>query len=229
MVRGLTKHSAFKVIKKTYSLALIFNAFFTIACATELLAGFYKAAPYWQPFSPYLADGNLIWLMVIAALINIFPSASIGRAIHTGRFLFHHYVYGFAVLVLACIYVVVFTPVSLFNLFLVGTSNVPVNIGRFFVLGGLTLFLDDLPDVNTHIESGLNWLKRQACRGRKIIYGTQIVTGVLSVYLLVAITVWTVENLNNLLFNSFLIGTLLITCITTFAHIKRRDWLKITP
>jgi hypothetical protein len=54
MVRGLTKHSAFKVLKKTYSLALIFNAFFTIACATELLYGFYKAAPYWQPFSPYL-------------------------------------------------------------------------------------------------------------------------------------------------------------------------------
>jgi hypothetical protein len=228
MVRGLTKHSAFKVLKKTYSLALIFNAFFTIACATELLFGFYKAAPFWHPFSPYLADGNLLWIMVVCALVNIFPSASIGRAIHTGRFMFHHYVYGFAVLATACIYVTVFTPTSLLNLFMVGTNNISVNIGRFFVLAGLTLFLDDLPDVNKKIESSLNWFKRQAYRGRKIVFATQLVAASISAYIFFAIAVWTAQNPPNLLFNSFLIGTLLVTCITSFAHIARRDWLKIT-
>jgi hypothetical protein len=229
MVGALTRKSAFKVLKKTYSLALIFNAFFTIACATELLFGFYKAAPYWHPFSPYLADANMLWIMVVTALINIFPSAKIGRVIHTGRFLFHHYVYGFAVLVIACIYVVAFTPISLFNLFLIGTNNISVNIGRFFVLAGLTLFLDDLPDVNKKIESALNWVKRQAYRGRKIIFATQLTTGIISLYLFFAITIWTILNPQNIVFNSFLIGTLLVTCITTFAHLKRRDWLKITP
>jgi hypothetical protein len=229
MVGALTRKSAFKVLKKTFSLALIFNAFFTIVCAIELLYGFYKAAPFWHPFSPYLVDANFLWIMVATALINIFPSAKIGRVIHTGRFLFHHYVYGFIVLVVACIYVVAFTPISLINLFLIGTNNISVNIGRFFVLAGLTLFLDDLPDVNKKIESALNWVKRQAYRGRKIIFATQLITGIISVYLFFAITVWTLLNPQNIVFNSFLIGTLLVTCITTFAHLKRRDWLKITP
>jgi hypothetical protein len=229
MARGLTKHSAFKVLKKTYSLALIFNAFFTIAAVIELLYGFYKAAPYWKPFSPYLVDANLLWIMVVTALINIFPSAKIGRVIHTGRFLFHHYVYGFAVLVIASIYVIAFTPLSMIDLFLVGTNNVSVNIGRFFFLAGLTLFLDDLPDVHKKIESALNWVKRQAYRARKIIFATQLATGIISLYLFFAITIWSTLNPQNIIFNSFLIGTVLVTCITTFAHLKRRDWLKITP
>ncbi len=35
----------------------------------------------------------------------------------TRTLLFHHYVYGFAVLALACAYVIIFTPASLVTLF----------------------------------------------------------------------------------------------------------------
>ena len=134
--------------KKNISLALIFNSLITLACVAGILVGFYRAFPYWQPFSPYLIDGNLFWLIIVAALVNISPSASIGRALHTGRFLFHHYVYGFFVLLSSSVFVVAFTSVSLLSLFLVDTTNTAINVGRFFVLAGLTLLLDDPPDVS---------------------------------------------------------------------------------
>lgn len=215
--------------KKIFSLALILNSLITLASVAGILVGFYRALPYWQPFSPYFIDGNLFWLIIIAALINIFPSASIGRAIHTGRFLFHHYVYGFFVLFLSSVFVMSFTSVSLFSLFLVDTSNIAVNVGRFFVLAGLTLVLDDLPDVSLKVESGLNWLKSRVYQGQKVIHAFQLFTGLISLYSCVAITIWTTQNTERALPNSFLIGTLLITGLTSFACVKRETWLKITP
>jgi hypothetical protein len=217
------------IVKKIFSLALVFNSLITLACVAGILFGFYRAFPYWQPFSPYLIDGNLFWLIVLAALVNIFPSASIGRTLHTGRFLFHHYVYGFFVLLSSSVFVVVFTSVSLLSLFLVTTSNLAVNVGRFFVLAGLTLLLDDLPDVSKRTESCLNWLKSKAYQGRKGIHALQLLTGVVSFYLFLAITIWTTQNPESAFSNSFLIVTLLITSLTSFACVKRNDWLKISP
>ena len=216
------------IVKKIFSLALVFNSLITLACVAGILFGFYLAFPYWQPFSPYLVDGNLFWLIIVAALLNIFPSASIGRTLHTGRFLFHHYVYGFFVLLSSSVFVVVFTSVSLLSLFLVTTSNLAVNVGRFFVLAGLTLLLDDLPDVSKRTESCLNWLKSKAYQGRKVIHALQFLTGLVSFYLFLAITIWTTQNPERAFSNSFLIVTLLITSLTSFAYVKRKDWLKIS-
>ena len=70
------------------------------AAIAGILYGFYHAWPWWKPYSPYLISGNLFLLVAAAAVINIFPSARIGRALHTGRLWFHHYVYGFFVLVI---------------------------------------------------------------------------------------------------------------------------------
>ena len=217
------------ILKKTFSLALIFNALITLAVVAGILFGFYKSYPYWHPFAPYLLDGNLFWLAMAAAVINIFPSACIGRALHTGRFLFHHYVYGFLVLLSSSLFVVLFTSVSLISLFLITSSNLAVNVGRFFILGGLTLLLDDLPDVSERIESSLNWVKSKACQVRRVLHALQLLTGVASFYLLVSVSISTIQNPERAFSNSFLIGTLIVTSITSLACVKRKAWLKITP
>ena len=129
------------------------NSLITLTAVAGITYGFYHAWPYWKPFAPYLISGNFFLVAAIAALINIFPSATIGRALHTGRFLFHHYVYGAAVLFTSSFCVVAFSSVSLISLFLVNTSNIAVNAGRFFVLTGITLFLDDLPDVSKQLKN----------------------------------------------------------------------------
>jgi len=81
---------AWILCKKTFSLSLIFNALLTIACSVGILAGFYWYFPEWNPFHPYIFNGNIFWVAIAAAALNIFPSALIGRKLKTGRFLFHH-------------------------------------------------------------------------------------------------------------------------------------------
>jgi hypothetical protein len=219
----------YTILKKIFSITLIFNSLVTLGVIIGILYGFYNAYPYWHPFAPYLLDGNLLWLAFAAAAINIFPSACIGRALHTGRFLFHHYVYGFIVLIAACSFVVLFSPVNLLYLFLITTSNLTVNVGRFFVLGGLTLLLDDLPDVSDRVEVSLNWVKRRACEAQMILHALQLVTGLATLYILAAILLSTAQNPSRALSLIFLISTLIITVLTSLAHVIRKDWLKITP
>jgi len=217
------------ILKKIFSLTLIFNALITLAVVSGLLFGFYKSYPYWHPFTPYLLDGNLLWLAIAAAAINIFPSACIGRALHTGRFLFHHYVYGFLVLLFASLFVVFFTSIPFVYLFLLNSGEIAVNAGRFFVLAGLTLLLDDLPDVSERIEASLNWVKTKACQAKKVLHVLQLVTGLGTLYLFGAVSIQTIMNPERAVYNSFLLGGLLVTTITSLACVKRKAWLKITP
>lgn len=221
--------SIFVYLKKIFSLSLILNSLITLAAVAGILYGFYSAWPYWKPYSPYLINGNLFLLVAAAAVINIFPSACIGRCLHTGRLWFHHYVYGFLFLLSSSIYVVVFTSVSLLSLFLINTSNVAVNAGRFFVLTGLTLFLDDFPDVSKRVESTLNRLKSRVYQWRKAIHMIQLFTGFVTFYVFLAVSIWVAQNPEQIFPRSFIIGTLLITSLTSFACVKRKAYLKIIP
>ena len=216
--------------KKIFSVSLVFNALLTIGCTVGILSCFYWFFQDWQPFAPYLVNANLFWVAIVAALINIFPSASIGRALHTGRLLFHHYFYGFLVLLFSAVYVVVFTPVSLFSIFFVNNTSVAVNVGRFFIIGGGALLLDDLPDVHERVESCLNWLKAKAGQGGKIISTVQLVTGAVSFYIFFAILLAMFQNSHWVtLANSILIATMFVTSVTSLIFVKRKVWLKIKP
>jgi hypothetical protein len=216
------------ICKKIFSVSLVFNALLTISFSINVLANFYFFFTDWQPYSPYLINGNLFWIAVLAAVINIFPSASLGRSLHTGRFLFHHYLYGFIVMLCALVYVVLFSPVGVFELFFVFDERVEVNIGRFFVLGGLALLLDDLPDVSTCIESALNRLKFKVGELNKLVSIFHIIFGAVSMYVFAAIAVamyyipqWVT------LANILCAGTTFITGITSFIFVKFGIWKKI--
>jgi hypothetical protein len=217
------------ILKKTFSISLIFNSLISIACIAGIIYGYYMAYPYWKPYAPFLFNGNIFWLALAAAVINIFPGAAIGRALHTGRFLFHHYVYGFFVLASTSAFVMVYTPVSVLSMFFIDDSTIAVNAGRVFFLAGLALLLDDLPDVNQRIERGLNWIKTKAFYGRKTLHALQFITGAFSLYCSLSILADTITTGLRALPNSFVIISLFITSITSFACVKRKTWLNITP
>ena len=221
--------TVFTILKKIFSVALIFNALITLSVVSGLIFGFYRAYPYWHPFAPYLLDGNLLWIAIAAATINIFPAACIGRALHTGRFLFHHYVYGFLVLLIGSLIVVFFTPMPFLYLFLYNSGDIVVNAGRILVLAGLALLLDDLPDVSERVEASLNWVKTKACQAKKVLHVLQLATGLGTLYLFAAVSVQTIVNPARAFYNSFLLGGLLVTTITSLACVKKKAWLKITP
>ncbi len=213
--------------KKLFSVSLIFNALLTIAYSLSILGGFYWFYSNWQPFYPYLVSGNLFWIVIVAAVMNIFPSARLGRDLHTGRFLFHHYFYGFLVMVCAVLYVVLFARVSLLTIFFTDNTTVAVNVGRFFLLGGVALLLDDLPDVSRKVDASLNWAKSKAHQAETVLMGIQLVVGAVSLYLFVAVCLAIAGNPQwATLANFMLLGTVFITGVTSFIFIKRRAWRK---
>jgi hypothetical protein len=223
-------HRVFSVYgRKILSVSLLFNALLTITCAVSILSGFYAAYPLWKPFTPFLLDGNLFWIVIAGAIINIFPAAHVGK-VHTGRLWFHHYVYGFAVMACSVAWIAFFSSVSLLNIFFVYSTDVAVNIGRFFFIGGLTLVLDDLPDVHRFTDRGVQWLKCKAHQAREIIHAVQLIMGLVAVYFVIAISLSILQDLEQLtLANAILIGTLLFTALTSFSGVGRKVWFSLAP
>lgn len=213
--------------KKLFSIALIFNALVCIVYAAGLLAGFYT--DNWVLYPPYIFNGNLFWAVIAASILNIFPAAFMGQ-VKTGRLWFHHYVYGFVVLGLSVAFLVVCTSVSLPSIFISNITDVSVNVGRFFLLGGLALVLDDLPDVSNRIAGFLRRLKAMAHQGRRLVGAVQGLLGFACLYFSVAISMGMAQNsgwvtVANLIF----VGTLLISSLTSFWSVKRKVWHKIAP
>src|SRR5512142_1510948 len=138
--------------KKVFSLALIFNSLLTVVFAMGLLASYYTLFPQWTPYPPFIVDGKLFWILIPAALFNIFPCVNIGK-VHTGRLWFHHYVYGFLVIIAAVVAAAFILPSGLASLLIIYTTDTGVNAGRFLILGGVTLILDDLADVSQTLQS----------------------------------------------------------------------------
>jgi hypothetical protein len=214
--------------RKILSVALLFNALLTLSYAIGILSGFYAVFPLWKPFTPFLLDGNLFWLIIAAAIINIFPAAHFGQ-VHTGRLWFHHYVYGFFVMLCSMLWIVFFSSVSILNIFFVYSTDIAVNVGRFFFIGGLTLVLDDLPDVHSFADRGVQWLKGKAAQAGKAIHTVQLIMGFVAAYFVVAISLSMSQNPDWVTpANFILIGSLLVTALTSFfGGVKRKVWLNL--
>jgi hypothetical protein len=216
--------------KKVFSLALIFNSLLTTIFAIGLLASYYTLYPIWTPYPPFIIDGRLFWILIPAALFNIFPCVNIGK-VDTGRLWFHHYVYGFIVTGLTVIITAITTvlaPSGTLGLFTIYTTNLSVNAERFFIIGGLTLVIDDLPDVSKKLKIGLRFLKSKAQQHGKILHAIQIAMGFVALYFFMAVGIYLPLHPDEItLANIILLGTLLITIVTAFANAKRKVWLDI--
>ena len=213
--------------RKIFSLALIFNSLLTIVYAIGLLAAYYSLYPDWKPYPPYIINGQLFWILIPVAIINIFPCVEIGK-VHTGRLWFHHYVYGFIVAATSAVVTAIWAPNAIPVLFTTNDTTTGINAGRFFILGGLTLIIDDLPDVSRRIKSGLCALKAKAQQNGKLLHLIQFIAGGLALYFFVAISLYLPQHPEELTFaNSIFLGTLFVTIVTSFANVKRKGWLNI--
>jgi hypothetical protein len=167
-------------------------------------------------------------MLIIAAVINIFPSAGLGRSLHTGRLLFHHYFYGFLVIIVSSLYIVFFTPASILTLFIVNSTRTDVNAGRVLLLGGLALLLDDLPDVHGKVDSFLNGLKARAGRRGKLISLVHLVTGALTFYLFVAIALAMIYDSGTATAaNMIVLVSAFITGVTSLIFVRRSVYMKL--
>jgi hypothetical protein len=220
LVNGLPVYA-----KKLLSLSLIFNSLLSIFFAVGLLTGYYVYG--WRLYVPYLVDGALFWVLILASIIDIFPSATVGQ-VRTGRLWFHHYIYGLLISALALVFSIILVPISLFSFVTGRTTDIAVNVGRFFMLGGVTLTLDDLPDVSNWLRRALCFLKLSVYRGRRLMHVLQYIMTCLSIYLFTAVVLYLTQNPQDATpSNLILSATLLITSMTSSAIARRKMWLQI--
>jgi len=210
--------------KKIFSLALTFNSLLSIFSVLGVLLGFYSAGYHWKPYPPYLIDGSFFWFAVLAAMFNIYFAVRIGR-VKTGRLWFHHYVYGFVLFVLACALLLLFGSISFFGIFVGNGYSFAVNAGRFFVLGGLTLFIDDFADVSKRMTFVLRLVRSKVYRVRGAIRVIQAVLGFMSFYIFLCVSFSTsLLQGSNLIGNFVLAGTLLVTSLTSLESVYVKIW-----
>jgi hypothetical protein len=123
-----------------------------------------------------------------------------------------------------------FTSTPLFSLFTANITDIPFNIGRFFILGGLTLVIDDFPDISRRARSVLSLVKAKVYRRRRLFHVIQGLMAFMSLYFFLCVTVWLTQNPQGAtLSNLILVGTLLVTSLTAFGIVNRKIWLNITP
>ena len=211
--------------KKLLSLFLIFNSLVSIAYAVGLLGGYYGNG--WKLYLPYLVDGAFFWMLIVVSILNIFPSAIVGQ-VKTGRLWFHHYVYGFLVSTIAIIFLIAFSPIPLYVIFTVNTTNMTVNVGRFFLLGGLTLVLDDLVDISKDLRRAFCHLKLKVYKYRKMMHVVQCLMCCFSFYMFAAVILYITQNLHMATPANFILSaTLFVTSLISFSAAKRKIWLQI--
>ena len=211
--------------RKLLSLALIFNSLLSITYAIGLLTGYHVYG--WSLYLPFLVDGAFFWVLIIASIVNIFPSATIGQ-VKIGRLWFHHYIYGFFVSVLAAVFAIVFTSVPFLLLFTITTTDPTVSVCRFFILGGLTLVLDDLPDLSKDLAKFLSLLKFKVYQRRNMLHLFQYFLGLLCFYLFAAVLCYVIQTPQEATpANIILSGTLLVTWLVSFSVAIKKMWLHI--
>jgi len=186
--------------KKILSLTLIFNSLVSLISAGNILAGYYASRPWWQPYSPYLMSGLLFWIAILTALLNIVPSKMVGR-VHIRRLLFHHYVYGFLIMIGSTLLIVSFIPNSLTTLFTptftgesLSLQSLILYMELFFLYGGLTLLLDDLQDISLRVSRILNRFKKRTHKSGKILQFVHLCCSLITIYISLAVFLWSIEK-----------------------------------
>ncbi len=148
--------------------------------------------------------------------------------VKTGRLWFHHYVWGFAVLVSAAFAMLVYSytnNVSLLTPYTKLTTDAALNSCRFFVLGGFALVLDDFTDISSRLKTVLCSIRQKLSNGHRLLHSLQALFGAITLYVFLSVAIWIAQSLQNLtVANLILAGSLLVTALTSFASASKRMW-----
>ncbi len=226
--------------RKIFGLALIFNSLISLTSATNILTSFYLNKGMWCPYSPYLLDGSLFWFVVSVAVLNIFSAKIVGKA-HIKRVLFHHYFYGFLVILIALLSIALIAPAYI--LFLLtpsagftadGFQNFSIYTVLFLVYGGLTLVIDDVYDVSLRAGRLFDRMKMKMRKLDKTFQTIHLCSCLMSIYVAASVFLWYLENCSSMvdlpLLNisyMILIPSLFVTCIWGLRGFKGEMWSKI--
>ncbi|RLI33890.1 hypothetical protein DRO56_00625 [Candidatus Bathyarchaeota archaeon] len=183
-----------RLFKKILSLAVSFNSLMAAASAGRNLLDFYLCGGGWRPYSPYLLDGNLLWAAVLSSLVNIRSSVKIGK-VRIKRILFHHYVWGFIVLIISSLLLLWHYSLSPLQLFteVYFTGDYRIFVFAFLIMGGITLILDDLQDIRP-LNGLLTRLSINPKNHVRALRVAKYLFHTLSIYISLSILLWLLDH-----------------------------------
>jgi hypothetical protein len=209
--------------RKVVSWVLTFVCLLSVLLVIGFLVGFYTAQ--WKLYQPFLLNANVLWAAIPAGIMDLFPIANFGH-VKVRRLGFHHFVYGLAIVAGSS----VLTSVTVFNVFSLGIRDVKLNVGRGFILVGLTLIVDDFADISDRTRIALRVMKSKLYQKRRIIHAVQGLLSCITFYVFLCATIWLTQNPKGInLANLALTSTLLVTSLTGFGSVGKRIWLRIKP
>lgn len=215
-------------MKKVFSVILIFIALLTIACAIEILTDKAWFESNWQPFYNFFLNGATCIAVIARGILNFYPSMNIAKGIHTKRLFFHHYFWGLIVVFIALCYLLVFSPLPILKTFFVYSSDLAVNTGRFLLLVGITLFVDDLPDTSAYVHEALEKLKAKTLKINVVFHWLEILTGIIVLSTVLVSAVFLVNNPQIVSLPTVILHLpMFLSSIISIILFKQKGWLTI--
>jgi len=165
------------VIRKALSLTLIFNSVTSLFFSLSVLFGVYVGFSY-LIHGPHPIDTLLLFFVALTSMLNIVPAQIFGR-VNIKRILFHHYVYGFlsiaAYLVFAALHSIAFPQIFPFY-------------GSLLLYWGLTLIIDDAPDISPKLTRLINFIGEKIGRIGGAIQAIHLISDLVSAYVTLQIS-----------------------------------------
>lgn len=220
------KKIVFTMGKKMLGLILISNSIASLISALGVLCGSCLNMPI-QFHETYLVNKILFVFVALTSVLNLAPAKTLGK-IEIRRLFFHHYVYGFMLILLY------FTSAMLLS-----TMQLWVWDGQTYIIlllyWGSALVIDDICDISPRITVLLNAVARRVYRLGSLILTVHAISSLVSVYIAFGVLVWHLENAFLLGINSFLsfayiffMANLFVTAFYGLKIVKSRTWLAVS-
>ncbi|MBS7634171.1 hypothetical protein KEJ34_01540 [Candidatus Bathyarchaeota archaeon] len=211
------------ISRKMLGLILISNSIASLISSLGFLWGSCLNVPI--RFHETCFVSKLLFVFVaLTSVLNLSPAKTLGK-IEIRRLLFHHYVYGFMLILLY------FTSAMLLSIM---QPWVWEGQGYLILLlyWGAALVIDDIYDVSPRIAVLLDAFARRAHRLGSLILIVHAISSLVSIYVAFRVLVWHLENTFLLGINSFLsfariflMANLFITAFYGLEIVKSRAWL----
>jgi hypothetical protein len=215
----------YNIGKKTLFISFIFVSLLLIFYSAGILNGIY--VNNWQVYKPYLASGSLFWVLIFGAVFSILLNINLGQIKISRNIGLLSFASGILLACISAVFLSTTMHLSIFEIFTKSTTDLTINLGRFFLLSGIALFLMETPFIFRIAGLGSEPLIPKGNFAFKILFGLQFMKGIFFLYMFGAIGLSIGANpSSNTLANLILCYALLIEGIISLGATFFKAWLK---
>jgi len=224
--------------RKILCLCVIFNSLLTILFSGDLLYALYIYRPKWHMEPLHILNYSFLLLIIAGSFLNVVTAKVIGN-VNLRRFRFHHYFYGFIIVIVSLALIIMLAPahlsILLMPIFLPSVyspASIPISMAFLLTYGGITLVVDDIQDLSVKIRRSLNLLWRKALKFKGKLEALHLCSCISSTYMMLGMLsrffmdkLYLIETVIPKISIKIFILNLLITCLWELEIIKKRFWL----